>query len=256
MARPAAIVRLVTAFSLLLALAMPARAQTMRYAGIVRSFDGSSLVLDDVGPGQQNHPEVPIIPRTIAVTPRTAVFVTIRAEDANSGFPGDYPRDPRRRRGPQGGGLRLRAVSPRGPALPGPQAHHRADRPVVSGRRAVRLAGLAAMQLVVVAALAAVVVSGATVPHTHEAPCPASTTRSTTLVSWRCPAGARCPSSSLPCRSWTSPRLESSSASPGLPARIHAKKQRGLPLAPVPGPQEGTAVRFQIAIIEAQELPT
>ena len=90
MARPAAIVRLVTAFSLLLALAMPAHAQTMRYAGTVRAFDGSSLVLDDVGPGQQNHPEAPITPRTIAVTPHTAVFVTIRAEDANSGFPGDY----------------------------------------------------------------------------------------------------------------------------------------------------------------------
>lgn len=90
MASPAALLHLVTAFSLLLALAMPALAQTVRYAGTVRTFDGSSLVLDDVGPGQQNHVEAPIIPRTIAVTPQTAVFVTIRAEDANSGFPGDY----------------------------------------------------------------------------------------------------------------------------------------------------------------------
>ena len=81
---------LMTALASLLALAVPARAQTMRYAGIVRSFDGTVLVLDDVGPGQDKRLEVSITSRTIAVTPRTALFVAIRAEDAQSGFPGDF----------------------------------------------------------------------------------------------------------------------------------------------------------------------
>jgi hypothetical protein len=89
LARHAATVFLMTAVASLLALAMPARAQTMRYAGIVRSFDGKVLVLDDVGPGQ-NSLEVSITSRTIAVTPRTALFIAIRAEDAQSGFPGDF----------------------------------------------------------------------------------------------------------------------------------------------------------------------
>jgi hypothetical protein len=34
--------------------------------------------------------EAPITPRTIEVTPRTALFAVIRAEDARSGFAGDY----------------------------------------------------------------------------------------------------------------------------------------------------------------------
>ena len=90
MARHAAAVLLMTALASLLALAIPARAQTMRYAGIVRAFDGRSLVLDDVGPGQDERAEASITSRTISVTPHTALFVAIRAEDAQSGFPGDY----------------------------------------------------------------------------------------------------------------------------------------------------------------------
>jgi hypothetical protein len=90
MARHAAVVLLMTALASLLALAIPARAQTVRYAGIVRAFDGRSLVLDDVGPGQDKRAEASITSRTISVTPNTALFVAIRAEDAQSGFPGDY----------------------------------------------------------------------------------------------------------------------------------------------------------------------
>jgi hypothetical protein len=74
----------------LLALAAPARAQAVRYAGIVRAFDGKMLVLDDVGRGQDGSPEVSITTRTIAITPRTALYAVIRAEDAQSGFPGDF----------------------------------------------------------------------------------------------------------------------------------------------------------------------
>jgi hypothetical protein len=90
MLRRTATVLLVTALSLVLAWPRPARGQTVKYAGTVRAFDGSSLILDDVGPGQETRTEAPITPRTIAVTPDTAVFVTIRAEDAKSGFAGDY----------------------------------------------------------------------------------------------------------------------------------------------------------------------
>jgi hypothetical protein len=90
MAKRAVMVHLMAALAWLLVLVAPARAQTMRYAGIVRAFDGKSLVLDDVGPGQDKGLEVSITSRTIAVTPRTALFVAIRAEDAQSGFPGDY----------------------------------------------------------------------------------------------------------------------------------------------------------------------
>jgi hypothetical protein len=90
MPRRAVAVLRVVALSLVLAWSMPASAETVRYAGTVRAFDGSSLVLEDVGPGQEGRHEAPITPRTIAVTPDTALFVTIRAEDARSGFPGDY----------------------------------------------------------------------------------------------------------------------------------------------------------------------
>jgi hypothetical protein len=90
LARPAALGLLATALSVGLVLAQPARAQTVRYAGIIRAFDGASLVLDDVGPGLAERPEAPITHRTIEVTRRTALFVAIRAEDATSGFPGDY----------------------------------------------------------------------------------------------------------------------------------------------------------------------
>jgi hypothetical protein len=90
MARYVAAVHLMAALASLLVLVAPASAQTLRYAGIVRAFDGKSLVLDDVGPGQDKGLEVSITSRTIAVTPRTALFVAIRAEDARSGFPGDY----------------------------------------------------------------------------------------------------------------------------------------------------------------------
>jgi hypothetical protein len=78
------------ALASLLTLPGPARAQMLRYAGIVRAFDGTALVLDDVGPGQDKRLEVSITSRTIVVTPRTALFVAIRAEDAQSGFAGDY----------------------------------------------------------------------------------------------------------------------------------------------------------------------
>ena len=81
---------LLTALAALLALAAPARAEAMRYAGIVQSFDGTVLVLDDVGPGQEQRLEVSVTARTIIVTPRTALFLAIRAEDAQSGFPGDF----------------------------------------------------------------------------------------------------------------------------------------------------------------------
>jgi hypothetical protein len=74
----------------LLVLASPARGQAVRYAGIVRAFDGKMLELDDVGRGQEGSREFSITTRTIAVTPRTALYVAIRAEDAQSGFPGDY----------------------------------------------------------------------------------------------------------------------------------------------------------------------
>lgn len=67
-----------------------AGALTVRYAGIVRAFDGHSLVIEDVGPRPDHRGEAPITPRTIEVTPGTALFVAIRAEDANSGFAGDY----------------------------------------------------------------------------------------------------------------------------------------------------------------------
>lgn len=90
MARSAATVALATALSSLLALSAATGAQTVRYAGTVRAFDGSSLVLEDVGPGRENRVEAPITPRTIEVTPRTALFAVIRAEDATSGFAGDY----------------------------------------------------------------------------------------------------------------------------------------------------------------------
>jgi hypothetical protein len=90
MARSAATVFLVTGFASLLAVTAAAGAQTVRYAGTVRTFDGSSLVLNGVGPGQENRVEAPITPRTIEVTPRTALFAVIRAEDARSGFAGDY----------------------------------------------------------------------------------------------------------------------------------------------------------------------
>jgi len=76
--------------AVLLALAAPARAQAVRYAGIVRSFDGALLVLDDVGPAHDKGLEASITARTIAVTPDTAIFVAIRAQDAQSGFPGDF----------------------------------------------------------------------------------------------------------------------------------------------------------------------
>jgi hypothetical protein len=89
-ARPAALGLLAMAVSLALVLAQPARAQTVRYAGTVRAFNGTSLVLDDVGPGQPDRLEASITQRTIEVTRRTALFVAIRAEDATSGFPGDY----------------------------------------------------------------------------------------------------------------------------------------------------------------------
>jgi hypothetical protein len=90
LARHAATALVLIALASLLAAAAPARAQAMRYAGIVRSFDGTSLVLDDVGPGQDKGLEVSITSRTIAVTPQTALFAAIRAEDAQSGFPGDF----------------------------------------------------------------------------------------------------------------------------------------------------------------------
>jgi hypothetical protein len=90
MTRCAAAVLLVTALVSLLAPAAAAPAQIVRYAGIVRSFDGTTLVLDDVGRGQDGSLEVAITSRAIAVTPRTELYVAIRAEDAQSGFPGDY----------------------------------------------------------------------------------------------------------------------------------------------------------------------
>jgi hypothetical protein len=89
-ARHLATALVLTALAPLLAVSAPAQAQGMRYAGIVRSFDGTVLVLDDVGPGQAKGVKVSITARTIVVTPSTAVFVAIRAEDAQSGFPGDF----------------------------------------------------------------------------------------------------------------------------------------------------------------------
>ena len=83
-----------TALTSLLAMPSPAHAQGMRYAGTVRSFDGTVLVLDDVGPRRDKHLEVPVTARTIVVTPRTEVFEAIRAEDAQSGFPGDFRETP------------------------------------------------------------------------------------------------------------------------------------------------------------------
>ena len=90
MARQGATVVVMSVLASALALARPADGQTVRYAGIVRAFDGTSLVLDDVGPGQDGRVPAPIVPRTIAVTPDTALVVAIRAQDAQSGFPGDY----------------------------------------------------------------------------------------------------------------------------------------------------------------------
>lgn len=90
MVRRVATVLVLTGLASLLVPAAPARAQGVRYAGIVRSFDGTLLVLDDVGPSHDNGLEGSITARTIVVTPRTALFVAIRAEDAQSGFPGDF----------------------------------------------------------------------------------------------------------------------------------------------------------------------
>jgi hypothetical protein len=81
---------LVAALAWLPAPAAGAGEYTVRYAGTVRAFDGRWLVLEDVGPAQDQGAEAAITPRTIQVTPRTALFVAIRAEDAGSGFAGDY----------------------------------------------------------------------------------------------------------------------------------------------------------------------
>ena len=110
MARHLATAFVLTALASLLALAVPAQAQRMRYAGIVRSFDGTALVLDDVGPGQAKGLKVSITARTIVVTPHTALFVAIRAEDAQSGFPGDFQETRAEIADLEVGGFRDRAV--------------------------------------------------------------------------------------------------------------------------------------------------
>jgi hypothetical protein len=63
----------------------------MAYAGTIRDVDleRGAFVLNDVGPRLASTP-APVSARTIALTPGTVIVEAQRAQDSDSGFPGDY----------------------------------------------------------------------------------------------------------------------------------------------------------------------
>lgn len=75
----------------LLGPALAVAGEAVTYAGTITriDLDRGAFMVEDVGPWMPGQP-APITPRTILLTPSTEIFQVRRAQDADSGFPGDY----------------------------------------------------------------------------------------------------------------------------------------------------------------------
>lgn len=76
-----------------LALAAPARAQdVVKHSGSIVAIaaDATTFVLEEVGPWQVRDGETVVTRRTITLVPGTQFAMVGRADDATSGFPGDF----------------------------------------------------------------------------------------------------------------------------------------------------------------------
>ena len=84
---------LVSVLAGLLALATSAGAQEMmKHSGSIVAIadDATTFVLEEVGPWQVRDGETVVTRRTITLVPGTQFAMVGRADDATSGFPGDF----------------------------------------------------------------------------------------------------------------------------------------------------------------------
>lgn len=82
--------------AMLIALAGPASAQTVKHSGLIVSIaeDGATFVLSEVGPWEVRDGATVTTRRTIALTPETRFAIVVRADETPSGFPRDFVEIP------------------------------------------------------------------------------------------------------------------------------------------------------------------